>query len=503
MPHPATPQYIKETLHARGICVVIPTYNNATTVGQVVEACKEYCQDVIVANDGSTDGTSAVLAGIQDITVLSYSRNRGKGYALKTAFRHARKQGFAYAVTLDADGQHYPEDIGTLLSANQLYPGALIVGARKMNGTEQSSGSRFANRFANFWFWVQTGRKLSDTQSGYRLYPLKKNYALPFVTNRYEAELELMVFASWHGVRIHEEEVNVNYPPADERVSHFRPGKDFARISVMNTILCVLAVAYGLPLRLWRFLAKVCRTVYAALFFGFFSIFVLSPLVVCYVKFGKNSEKKHRRIHGLIHWVSRFVMMRHGIPGTRFSFKKADESENFSRPAVIICNHQSHLDLMCQLVFTPKMIFLTNDWVWHNPFYGAIIRNAEYYPVSEGLEALLPKLRSLVERGYSIAVFPEGTRSKDCRIGRFHQGAFYLAEQLGVDILPMCLYGPGKVLPKGVHHLNKGPIFIEVGKRVSRTELERLGSLREQASRFRQAYIRKYEEISNRIEQDV
>ena len=483
--------------------MVIPTYNNASTVGQVVEASKAYCQDVIVVNDGSTDGTSAVLDGIKDITVLSYERNRGKGYALKTAFRHARKQGFAYAVTLDADGQHYPEDIGTLLAANQRHPGALIVGKRRMDGTEQSGGSRFANRFANFWFWVQTGRKLSDTQSGYRLYPLKKNYALPFVTNRYEAELELMVFASWHGVRIHEEEVNVYYPPADQRVSHFRPGKDFARISVMNTILCVLAVAYGLPLRLWRFLAKVCRTVYAALFFGFFSIFVLSPLVVCYVKFGKNSEKKQRRIHGLIHWVSRFVMMRHGIPGTRFSFKKTDESEDFSRPAVIICNHQSHLDLMCQLVFSPKMIFLTNDWVWHNPFYGAIIRNAEYYPVSEGLEALLPKLRSLVERGYSIAVFPEGTRSKDCRIGRFHQGAFYLAEQLGVDILPMCLYGPGKVLPKGVHHLNKGPIYIEVGKRVGRTELERLGSLREQASWFRQAYIRKYEEISNRIEQDV
>lgn len=503
MPHPATPQYIKETLRARGVCVVIPTYNNASTVGQVVEASKAYCQDVIVVNDGSTDGTSAVLDGIKDITVLSYSRNRGKGYALKTAFRHARKQGFAYAVTLDADGQHYPEDIGTLLAANQRHPGVLIVGKRRMDGTEQSGGSRFANRFANFWFWVQTGRKLSDTQSGYRLYPLKKNYALPFVTNRYEAELELMVFASWHGVRIHEEEVNVYYPPADERVSHFRPGKDFARISVMNTILCVLAVAYGLPLRLWRFLAKVCRTVYAALFFGFFSIFVLTPLVVCYVKFGKNSEKKQRRIHGLIHWVSRFVMMGHGIPGTRFSFKKTDESEDFSRSAVIICNHQSHLDLMCQLVFSPKMIFLTNDWVWHNPFYGAIIRNAEYYPVSEGLEALLPKLRSLVERGYSIAVFPEGTRSKDCRIGRFHQGAFYLAEQLGVDILPMCLYGPGKVLPKGVHHLNKGPIYIEVEKRVSRTELERLGSLREQASWFRQAYIRKYEEISNRIEQNV
>ena len=149
------------------------------------------------------------------------------------------------------------------------------------------------------------------------------------------------------------------------------------------------------------------------------------------------------------------------------------------------------------------MIFLTNDWVWKNPFYGGIIRNAEYYPVSEGLEALLPKLRSLAERGYSIAVFPEGTRSKDCSIGRFHQGAFYLAGQLGLDILPMCLYGPGKVLPKGVHSLHKGPIYIEVCKPVTRTELEALGTNREQASWFRREYVRRYAEISNRIEQDV
>lgn len=482
--------------------MVIPTYNNVSTVVDVVRGSQAYCRDVIVVNDGSTDDTHAVLSGIKDITLLEYDKNKGKGNALKTAFRYARKAGFAYAVTMDADGQHYPKDIASLLAANQRYPGALIVGKRKMNGAEQSGGSRFANQFSNFWFWVQTGRRINDTQSGFRLYPLKKNYALPFVANRYEAELELMVFASWHGVRIEEAEVDVYYPPAEERVSHFRPGKDFARISVMNTVLCVLAVVYGLPLRLFRWLMKCLRTVYAALFFGFFSVFVLTPLVVCYVKIGQNKEKKQQRIHRLIHWVSRFVMIRHGIPGTRFSFLK-DEQEDFIRPAVIICNHQSHLDLMCQLVFTPKMIFLTNDWVWKNPFYGGIIRNAEYYPVSEGLDELLPKLRSLVGRGYSIAVFPEGTRSKDCRIGRFHQGAFYLAALLGVDILPMCLYGPGKVLPKGVHHLNTGPIYIEVGKRVSRAELEKLGTLREQASWFRKAYIQKYEEISNRIEQDV
>ena len=496
------PQHIKDTLRARGICVIIPTYNNAGTVGRVARGCLDYCYDVIVVNDGSTDDTHTVLSALDGITLLEYPRNRGKGYALKTAFRHARKAGFAYAVTLDADGQHYPEDIATLLAENQRHPGALIVGSRKMDDGVQDRGSSFANKFSNFWFWVQTGRRLRDTQSGYRLYPLRKNYLLPLITNRYEAELELMVAASWHGVKLYETEVNVYYPPKEERVSHFRPGMDFLRISLMNTVLCFLAVVYGLPLRLGRFLMKWCRTAYAALFFGFFSVLVVTPIVLIYVKMGKMTEKKQQRIHRFIHWLSRFVMIRHGIPGTKFSHK-VEEGVDFNKPSVIICNHQSHLDLMCQLIFSPRMVFLTNDWVWRNPFYGSVIRHAEYYPVSEGLDNLLPKLRSLVERGYSIAVFPEGTRSKDCSIGRFHQGAFYLAEQLGIDILPMCLYGPGKVLPKGVHHLNKGPIYIEVLKPITRAELSSLGSTREQASWFRKAYIRKYTEIANRIEQEV
>lgn len=162
---------------------------------------------------------------------------------------------------------------------------------------------------------------------------------------------------------------------------------------------------------------------------------------------GKITEKKRYRLHQLIYHASRFVMIHHGIPGTRFRYQM-NEMIDFNRPRIIICNHQSHLDLMCQLVFTPKVVFLTNQWVWNNPLYGFLIRHAEYVPVIDGLESILPQLRSLVDRGYSVALYPEGTRSKDCRIGRFHQGAFYLAEQLGIEILPMYLYGSGKILPK-------------------------------------------------------
>ena len=116
---------------------------------------------------------------------------------------------------------------------------------------------------------------------------------------------------------------------------------------------------------------------------------------------------------------------------------------------------------------------------------------------------MLPKLRSLVERGYSICVFPEGTRSRDCRIGRFHQGAFYLAQQLGLEVLPMYLYGPGKVLPKKTYHLNKSPIYIEVDEPVTQEQQQALGDLKQQTSYWRRHYITKYADICNQIEQGV
>ena len=212
------------------------------------------------------------------------------------------------------------------------------------------------------------------------------------------------------------------------------------------------------------------------------------------------TEKKRFRLHQLIYYSSRLVMIHHGIPGTKYMFKIA-EGVDFNKPRIIICNHQSHLDLMCQLIFTPKMVFLTNTWVWNNPFYGLLIRNAEYLPITDGLENIMPQLRSLIERGYSIVVYPEGTRSKDCRIGRFHQGAFYMAQELGLEILPMYLYGPGKVLPKTSYYLHKGVFYVEVDKPLTQIELLAIGDLKQQASTMRKRYVEKYEEIANSMEQ--
>lgn len=494
----------KQTLRDRGICVVIPTYNNAGTIADVVHRVLKQCQDVIVVSDGSTDETLDILQGIDGITITSYDRNAGKGTALKRGFLKALEMGFAYAITLDADGQHFPEDIPVMLRANQKHPGALIIGQRQgLDKAERSKGSKFANAFGNFWFAVQTCHYLRDTQTGFRLYPLKKLHGLSLLTSRYEAELELLVFASWHGTKIVQTPVRVYYPPGEERVSHFRPIQDFSRIFILNTVLCVLAVVYGLPLAIWRGLMTVLRTAYALLFFIITSIFITKPIAMIYLAVTKNSEQKCLGIHRIIWRYARFVTLWHGIPGVRFSVGNP-LGEEFCKPAIIICNHQSSLDLMTMLIHTPKLACLTKDWVWNNPIYGFLIRQAEFYPVSEGLETMLPKLRSLIDRGYSIVVYPEGTRSSDGSIGRFHQGAFYLANQLKTDILPIVSYGAGKVLPKRGKLLRKGPIRIEIDQRIAPEEMQSHGStLREQASNMRKYYMQRYTEIANRLEQEV
>lgn len=491
---------IRRQLHERGICVVIPTYNNGGTLRQVIIDVLQYCSDVIVVNDGSTDGSAGILSEIPEIQLVGYEKNRGKGHALKCGFSYAKKLGFAYAITIDADGQFFAKDIADFLQANKAYPGALIMGNRVFAGAERSKGSRFANSFSNFWFRLQTGRRLPDTQTGYRLYPLRKLKGLRLLTSRYEAELELLVFASWHGVEIVSVPVDVYYPPAEERVSHFRPVADFARISVLNTILCILALVYGLPLRIWRKLAMWGRTAYCSVMVSVAMFGLFTPWVWCLTHFGEMTEEKRRKIHRMIMKVSRFCVIAHGIPGAKFSYNLPDGID-FTKPKVIICNHQSHLDLLCLLIFTPNVVFLTNDWASSNSLYGLIIRSAEYLPVSSGLDELMPQLRSLVERGYSIALFPEGTRSVDGRIGRFHKGPFHIAQELGLDVLPMCLYGTGRVLRKHSFRFMKSRMHLEVGQPITCSEMAGFGTLRQQASAMRRLITSMYESLCNHFDQ--
>lgn len=237
-------------------CVIVPTYNNERTIVDVLRRIGAYTRNIIVVNDGSTPATMEVISAAFDVSempeIVDYTPNRGKGYALMQGFRRALELGYRYAVTIDSDGQHFPEDIPIVMDCHLANKDALVVGSRNLTADNMPSKNTFANKFSNFWFRLQTGIPLEDTQSGYRLYPLERlNLRWP-ITPRYEAELELLVFAAWRGVPVVSVPVRVYYPPEGERVSHFRPFWDFFRISVLNSVLTFGALLYYLPVKLCR-----------------------------------------------------------------------------------------------------------------------------------------------------------------------------------------------------------------------------------------------------------
>ncbi len=239
-------------MEALGIAVVIPTFNNDGTLVRVLQEVAQYCRHIYVVDDGSTDQTPALLAGLQGFHVLTHARNRGKGRALRTGLLAARGDGFRYALTIDSDGQHFPSDIPLFVEEAERCPGTFVVGARNLASENMPSRNTFANKFSNFWFWLETGIRLEDTQSGFRLYPLSALGSLRCYTARFEFEVQILVFAAWKGYPVKSLPVRVYYPPGKERVSHFRPVRDFARISVLNTILVMLTLLWFLPLRLVR-----------------------------------------------------------------------------------------------------------------------------------------------------------------------------------------------------------------------------------------------------------
>ncbi|QEH41407.1 DUF2062 domain-containing protein [Chitinophaga sp. XS-30] len=236
------------------VCVLIPTYNNATTLGDVLRDVLACTPHVIVVNDGATDHTAEVLEQFPEVSVLAYRPNRGKGIALRRGFRFALEQGYDYAITMDADGQHYASDLAVFFEKAGQEETAIYIGARNLQQENMPGKNTFANKFSNFWFYVETGLKGPDTQSGYRLYPLHAMRNMRFACTKYEFEIEVLVKSAWKGVKIDWVPVQVYYPPAEERVSHFRPFRDFSRISVLNTVLVTIAFAYIHPRNFIRFL---------------------------------------------------------------------------------------------------------------------------------------------------------------------------------------------------------------------------------------------------------
>lgn len=245
-------EIVKNKFKSLKTCVLIPTYNNAKTLESVISKTLEYCNDIILVNDGATDASPQIISEFKNITVVKHEVNKGKGMALRNGFKKAVELGFDYVISIDSDGQHYPEDFNTFLNKIEEQPGSLIIGARNMTVDNVPGKSTFGNKFSNFWFFVETGISLPDTQSGYRLYPVKRMRNIWLFTTKFELEIEVIVKTAWRGIPVISVPVKVYYAPQSERITHFRPGKDFTRISFLNTYLVILAALFWRPVMLLR-----------------------------------------------------------------------------------------------------------------------------------------------------------------------------------------------------------------------------------------------------------
>lgn len=237
--------------------VVIPTYNNEKTLTNVIESVLLYTKNVLVVNDGSTDSTDVILSNFLDrIIVLNNTVNKGKGFSIRKAIEYSKQNGFSYLITLDSDGQHFAVDIPNFINEIEKNGPSLIIGSRDMNSENVPTKSSFGNKFSNFWYWAETGDTLSDTQSGYRLYPIELFKGINFYTNRFEFEVEVLVRSNWNDIVVKTIPVNIFYEPEEQRISHFRPGVDFTRISLLNTVLFSIAILYIHPRNFYRYLRR-------------------------------------------------------------------------------------------------------------------------------------------------------------------------------------------------------------------------------------------------------
>ena len=240
----------QELLNSTNFCVIVPTYNNHKTLKKVLDSILDFTSKIIIVNDGSTDTTNEILKQYSELTQIHHPRNIGKGRALRNGFRKAIEMNFEYAITIDSDGQHFAADIPKFIAAIQNEPNSLLIGSRNMTQENVPKKSSFGNKFSNFWFKFETGIALEDTQSGFRLYPLKL-IPKPFYTNKFEFDIEVIVRSAWKGIVVKNIPIQILYDPA-ERVSHFRPFKDFTRISILNTVLVLNALLYIKPRDFFR-----------------------------------------------------------------------------------------------------------------------------------------------------------------------------------------------------------------------------------------------------------
>ena len=237
------------------IAAVIPVYNHAGTLSEVVRRTVALGLSVFVVDDGSDDLSPSVVSQICDhspggsakVRLLRHEVNSGKGAALTTGLKAAADHGFIWAVTLDADGQHAPEEAVGLAHAIPAGTRPIVVGHRQgMLDAGAPWTSRFGRGFSNFWIRCSGGPPTADTQSGFRIYPLPEVLQLGVLATRYQYELEVLVKAAWHKIPVIESPISVNYQPEGGRISHFHPFVDFLRNTAVFTRLIVQRI-FGKP----------------------------------------------------------------------------------------------------------------------------------------------------------------------------------------------------------------------------------------------------------------
>lgn len=220
------------------VCALVPVYDNAGTVSGVVDGALAHLKDVVVVDDGSTDGGTEDLAHRKGVHLVRLDRNHGKGEALRRGLERAGRMGFTHAIAIDADGQHDPAHIPDFIAAIEEDPGAIIIGVRRMQEAGAPGASRFGRAFSNFWFKVQTWQDVDDAQCGYRAYPVERTLALGTRSKRYTIEHEVIVRAAWSGVPVRSN-VAIDVTYGDDIVSHFDKFVDNFKFTALNASLTV------------------------------------------------------------------------------------------------------------------------------------------------------------------------------------------------------------------------------------------------------------------------
>ncbi|MBF0440363.1 MAG: glycosyltransferase family 2 protein [Oligoflexales bacterium] len=456
-----------------GVLVVMPAFNNSRTVGGLIERVRLLGFPLLVVNDGSHDDTETICKEL-GAAFISHPGNLGKGAAIRSGYNYAIEKGYGHIAVLDADGQFNPDDICRLIDIPG-YPPAIVIGDRRMDG--ESAGdvpfsSRFGRIFSNFWVFVESGRWLSDTQSGFRLYPLNSDLIDSVKCSRYDFEIEILVKAMWRGISVNSVSVPVFYPERKERVSHFRPFVDNFRISMLHTKLVITRILrifkpHGIEdrkkeIRGARFMAFLYRCigpylcylfcVFPLLFYFVFDRKARAGISIFYRNLtGKRGLPWHRGFSNFIRFgqtlIDRLTLIdeKTGGRGSIVRYVMPRLEEDVVAGSIFIGAHYGDW-LISSAAFSEKIDFTVQVLIdeGQTPKFQSLLRRIsgnrmQFFDVRRPQVELVLSLKECVDRGDCLCILADrkipgaDTITLDFlgKPAHFHRGPFELAGILG------------------------------------------------------------------------